>query len=448
MSNSEIDLSIFKAYDIRGIYPGQLNEDTAYAIGGAFVSFVKPKEVMIGRDNRISSLPLFLALTQGIVEKGVDVIDVGKICTDMLYFGVAHFGYESGIMITASHNPKSYNGMKFVRKDAIPISGDTGIYEIRDLVKEGKFGKAGKSGKVKTCNLYKDYKRHVLSFINQEVIKPYKVVMNAGNGMAGLVIQELVKELPIQAIPMHFEPDGTFPGGEPNPLLPEKRVETIERVKEEGADLGVAWDGDGDRCFFIDEQGDFVEGCFITAILAEALLKKHQGEKIVFDPRLIWANIDVVKKNGGIPIITKSGHAFIKERMRRENALFGGEASAHYYFRKNYFSDNGMIPLLLILELMSVSSKPLSALLKPLTSKYFISGEINLRVEDGGRKMKEVEERYNDGKITHIDGISIEYPDWRFNLRPSNTEPLIRLNIEAKSPNLMEEKKNELLKMF
>ncbi|MDI6704062.1 MAG: phosphomannomutase/phosphoglucomutase [bacterium] len=443
-----VDPSIFKAYDIRGIYPDQLDEDTAYKIGGAFVEFVKPKEVMIGRDNRISSLPLFFALTQGITEKDVDVIDVGKICTDMLYFGVAHFGYGSGIMITASHNPKNYNGMKFVRGNAIPISGDTGIYEIRDLVIDGKFGKAGKTGRVKTCDIYQDYKRHVLSFIDREVIKPYKVVMNAGNGMAGCVVQELIKDLPVQVIPMYFEPDGTFPKGEPNPLLPEKRVETIERVKEEHADLGVAWDGDGDRCFFIDERGNFVEGCFITALLAETLLHKHPGEKVIFDPRLIWANMEVVKKNGGIPIINKSGHAFIKERMRRENALFGGEASAHYYFRKNYFADNGMIPLLLILELMSVSSKPLSVLLEPLTSRYFISGEINLHVEDGCQKIKEIEERYKDGRITHIDGLSIEYPDWRFNLRPSNTEPLIRLNIEAKSRNLMEEKKDELLKMF
>ncbi|MDI6794457.1 MAG: phosphomannomutase/phosphoglucomutase [bacterium] len=446
---SNIDPSMFKAYDVRGIYPDQLNEEVAYRIGRAYSEFIKPKTVLIGRDIRLSSKSISEALARGLTEQGMNVVDAGQIGTDMVYFGVAHYHYDGGIMITASHNPKEYNGMKFVREQSIPISGDTGIYDIRDLAISGEFSQADKIGEVEERNIYQDYTRHVLSFIDPKVIKPCKVVLNGGNGVAGEIIPQIINDLPIQAVPMYFEPDGTFPKGEPNPLLPENRTETIKKVKEEKADLGVAWDGDADRCFFIDEKGNFIEGYFITALLAETLLKRQApGEKIIFDPRLTWANIDVVNKYGGVPIINKSGHAFFKERMRRENALFAGEMSAHFYFRENYFADNGIIPFLLILELMSTSGNSLSELLEPLVSKYFISGEINRRVEDGAAKIKEIEGHYQDGKVEHIDGLSVEFPDWRFNLRTSNTEPLIRLNVEARSKEIMEAKRDELLEML
>ncbi|MBI4752806.1 phosphomannomutase/phosphoglucomutase [Candidatus Desantisbacteria bacterium] len=440
----EINPSMFKAYDIRGIYPEQLNEETIYQIGKAFVEFVKPRNVVIGRDNRLSAKSLFAALSQGIMDMGVDVVDLGEVSTDMVYFANGWCGCDSGIMLTASHNPPQYNGMKLVKEQSIPISGDTGIYEIRDLAIKQKFTSSVEKGAITSRDIYDEYVKHVLSFINPEVLKPYRIVADAGNGIGGKVASGIVKNLPVQIIPMNFEPDGRFPNGEPNPLLEEKRIGIIERVKQEGADLGVAWDGDADRCFFIDENGEFIDGYYITALLAEAFLKKKPGSKIIFDPRLIWANIDIIKQYNGIPLINKSGHAFIKERMRKEDALFAGEMSAHYYFRDNYYADNGMIPLVLILELMSITNKSLSELLLPLKSKYFISGEINCLVEAPSEKIKEIEEYYKDGEITCIDGLSVEYPAWRFNLRASNTEPFIRLNIEAKSKGLLEEKTVEL----
>jgi phosphomannomutase len=442
--NMEINPSMFKAYDIRGIYPEQLNEDTIQQIGKAFVEFVKPKNVVIGRDIRLSAKSLFEALSHAIMDMGVDVIDLGEVSTDMVYFAVPWCNYDSGIMLTASHNPPQYNGMKLVRQQSIPISGDTGIYQIRDLSIEQKWTQSDKKGVLISRDIYNEYIQHVLSFINPAVLLPYRIVADAGNGIGGKVVSGIVKDLPVQIIPMNFEPDGRFPNGEPNPLLEEKRMGIIERVKQEGADLGVAWDGDADRCFFIDENGEFIDGYYITALLAEAFLKKKPGSKIIFDPRLIWANIDVIKQYDGIPLINKSGHAFIKERMRKEDALFAGEMSAHYYFKDNYYADNGMIPLVLILELMSVTNKSLSELLFPLKSKYFISGEINCLVESPSEKIREIEEYYKDGEISCIDGLSVEYPAWRFNLRASNTEPFIRLNIEAKSKGLLEEKTMEL----
>jgi phosphomannomutase len=442
--NMEINPSMFKAYDIRGIYPEQLNEDTIQQIGKAFVEFVKPKNVVIGRDIRLSAKSLFEALSHAIMDMGVDVIDLGEVSTDMVYFAVPWCNYDSGIMLTASHNPPQYNGMKLVRQQSIPISGDTGIYQIRDLSIEQKWTQSDKKGVLISRDIYNEYIQHVLSFINPAVLLPYRIVADAGNGIGGKVVSGIVKDLPVQIIPMNFEPDGRFPNGEPNPLLEEKRIGIIERVKQEGADLGVAWDGDADRCFFIDENGEFIDGYYITALLAEAFLKKKPGSKIIFDPRLIWANIDVIKQYDGIPLINKSGHAFIKERMRKEDALFAGEMSAHYYFKDNYYADNGMIPLVLILELMSVTNKSLSELLFPLKSKYFISGEINCLVESPSEKIREIEEYYKDGEISCIDGLSVEYPAWRFNLRASNTEPFIRLNIEAKSKGLLEEKTMEL----
>ncbi|MDI6781066.1 MAG: phosphomannomutase/phosphoglucomutase [bacterium] len=440
----EINPSMFKAYDIRGIYPEQLNEDSICQIGKAFVEFVKPKNVVIGYDIRLSAKSLFKALSHGIMDMGVDVVALGEVSTDMVYFAVPWCGCDSGIMLTASHNPPQYNGMKLVRQQSIPISGDTGIYQIRDLAIEQKFIQSDKKGTIISRDIYDEYVKHVLSFINPRVLKPYRIVADAGNGIGGKVVSGIVKDLPVQIIPMNFEPDGNFPNGEPNPLLEEKRIGIIERVKQEKCDLGVAWDGDADRCFFIDENGEFIDGYYITALLAEAFLKKKPGSKIIFDPRLIWANIDVIKQYGGIPIINKSGHAFIKERMRKEDALFAGEMSAHYYFRDNYYADNGMIPLVLILELMSITNKSLSELLLPLKSRYFISGEINCLVDSPAEKIREIEEYYQDGEISCIDGLSVEYPAWRFNLRASNTEPFIRLNVEAKNKGLLEEKTGEL----
>lgn len=444
MSTQQINPSMFKAYDIRGIYPDQLNEDTICQIGKAFVGFVKPKNVVIGYDIRLSAKSLFEALSHSIMDMGVDVVALGEVSTDMVYFAVPWYGCDSGIMLTASHNPPQYNGMKLVRQQSIPISGDTGIYEIRDLAIKQRFTPSDKKGTMISRDIYDEYVKHVLSFINPEVLKPYQIVADAGNGIGGKVVSGIVKDLPVQIIPMNFEPDGRFPNGEPNPLLEEKRIGIMERVKQEGADLGVAWDGDADRCFFIDENGEFIDGYYITALLAEAFLKKKPGSKIIFDPRLIWANIDVIKQYDGIPLINKSGHAFIKERMRKEDALFAGEMSAHYYFKDNYYADNGMIPLVLILELMSVTNKSLAELLLPLRSKYFISGEINCLVDSPSEKIREIEEYYKDGEISCIDGLSVEYPNWRFNLRASNTEPFIRLNIEARSKGLMEEKTEEL----
>lgn len=439
-----INPSMFKAYDIRGIYPDELNEDIIYKIGKAFVEFIKPKTVVIGYDIRLSSPSLFVALSQGIMDMGVDVVSLGEVSTDMVYFAVPWFGCDSGIMITASHNPPQYNGMKMVREQSIPISGDTGIYEIRDLAIEQKFTSSDKKGTPTSRDIYDEYVKHVLSFINPETVKPYRIVADAGNGIGGKVVSGIVKELPVEIIPMNFEPDGRFPNGEPNPLLEEKRAGIIEKVRQEKADIGVAWDGDADRCFFIDENGEFIDGYYITALLAEAFLKKKPGSKIIFDPRLIWANIDIVKQYNGIPLINKSGHAFIKERMRTEDALFAGEISGHYYFKDNYYADNGMIPLVLILELMSITNKTLAELLLPLKSRYFISGEINCVVASPAEKIREIEEYYKDGEITRIDGLSVEYQEWRFNLRTSNTEPLIRLNIEAKNKRLLEEKTEEL----
>jgi phosphomannomutase len=449
LNSMSVDTSIFKAYDIRGTYPTQLNEEIAYRIGQAFVRFIEPTNVMIGYDVRISSRPLFEALSNGITDMGVDVINVGEVATDMVYFGVPKYGYDSGIIITASHNPPEYNGMKLVKEQAIPISGDTGIYDIMELVVNStEHIVKNERGKIIFKDIYDDYIKHILSFVTIDNIKPYKIVMDAGNGIAGKIVSRLAEHLPIQIIPMNFEPDGHFPHGEPNPLLEEKRKNIMERVRLESADLGVAWDGDADRCFFIDEHGNFVHGYYITALLAEAFLKKTPGEKIIFDPRLIWANIDIIKQYDGIPLINKSGHAFIKERMRKENALFAGEMSAHYYFRDNYYADNGMIPLVLILELMSTTNKSLNELLAPITSKYFISGEINYKISSPQEKIKEVEKHYCDGKIEYIDGLSVEYDMWRFNLRASNTEPLIRLNIEAKNKDILNGKKQELDKII
>jgi phosphomannomutase len=436
--------SIFKAYDIRGIYPGEINEEIVYKIGQAYVEFVKPKIVVVGKDVRISSPSLCKALINGILDAGVDVVDIGTISTDMLYFTVAKYGYDGGLIVSASHNPREWNGVKMVKAGAAPISADTGIIAIRDIVLKGEIKKAKTVGTVQKKDIWDDYVQHVLSFVDSSKIKPLKVVMNANFGMAGVAATKICKNLPIEIVPLNFEPDGNFPKGRPDPLIPENRVETSELVRTSKADLAVAWDADADRCFFFDEHGCFVPGVIITALLAESFLLKHPGEKILHCPRVVWPVIDTVLKYGGIPLENKVGHSFFKERMRKENAIFGGEMSAHYYFRDNFYADNGMIPMLLIFEFLGMQEKKFSELVHPFFEKYFFSGEINFQVEEKEELLQMLEKKYSDGKISHLDGLTIEYDDWRFNIRPSNTEPLVRLNIEAKSQKLMEEKREEL----
>ncbi len=445
---TDIDRAIFKAYDIRGIYPTEINEETVYRTAQAYAAFVKPKEVVLGKDVRISSPSLWEAAARGMTDAGVNVIDIGTISTDMLYFAVARYGFDGGITISASHNPREYNGMKVVREKAIPISSDTGLQDILEIALKSEGIVEKKKGETVKKDIMEDYLNHVRSFIDIGRVSPLKVVANANFGLAGEVVKRLTGDIPLEIVEINFTPDGNFPKGRPDPLIPQNRQETISKIDETGADFGVAWDADADRCFFFDEAGEFIEGYFITALLAKIILKKYPGSKIIFDPRLTWANIDTVTENGGIPIINKCGHSFFKDRMRREDAAFAGEMSAHYYFRENFYADNGMIPFMMMLEALSVSGSTLSQLLSPLRSKYFVSGEINKTVNSAQKIIDLLEDKYRDSTIDHIDGLSIEYPDWRFNLRPSNTEPLLRLNLEAKSSDLMEEKRDEIVRLI
>lgn len=447
----KIDTSVFKAYDIRGIYPDQIDEDIVYRIAQAYVKIIKPKgAVVLGKDVRISSPSLWKSAAQGLIDMGVDVIDIGTVSTDMLYFAVAEYGHGGGITISASHNPKEYNGMKLVRERAIPISGDSGIVEIKDEVLKAERKEEEKKGKIIKKDIWDDYIEFCLSFIDKKKIKPFKIVANPNFGMAGKVLEKISKSIPIEIVPLNFEPDGSFPKGRPDPLIPENRDETIALIKESSADLGVAWDADADRFYFFDENGEFVDGYFVTAILSEIILEKHPGAKIISDPRQIWAIQEIVNKNGGTLILNKAGHSFIKERMIKEDAVFAGEMSGHYYFKypNDTYYDNGMIPFFIVLEKLSVGDKKLSQLSKDYRETYFISGEINSEVADPIEIINEVENKYKDGRIEHIDGLSVEYSNWRFNLRPSNTESLLRLNVEAKTKDLMEEKRDEILKLI
>lgn len=437
------DLSIFKAYDVRGIYPQQINEEIAYRIGRAYTLFTRARKIAVGRDMRLSSPSLTQALIRGLTDQGANVVNLGMISTDMLYFAVPHYQLEGGIMVTASHNPPEWNGLKFIREQAIPISSDSGLKTIAEIALKGEFSSPPTPGSVEELNVYSDYTQHVLKFVHPEKIKPFRIVADPGNGLGGKVADCLFPYLKSQLIRLNWEPDGTFPSHEPNPMLVENQQQCKERVLQERADLGILWDGDADRCFFIDSEGNFVEGYFVTALLAEAMLRKSPGEKILCDPRNIWAVIETVQEKGGIPIVTKGGHSFMKERMRQENAIFGGEMSGHYYFRENYYCDSGFIPVVLLLELMSLKDQSLREMLAPLRAKYFISGEINFQVKDHQKVLKFFEERYPDAEKSYIDGLSIEYPNWRINIRPSNTEPLLRLNVEARSKELMEQIREE-----
>jgi phosphomannomutase len=444
-----ISPAIFKAYDVRGLYPSEVNEDAARAIGRAFVTYLDAKRIAVSRDMRLSSPSVAAAFIEGARAQGADVVDYGLAATDMMYFAVVRDGLDGGAQITASHNPKEYNGIKLVRREAFPLSGDAGIGEIRDMVTSDRLPAPTRPpGGLERRSLLDDYVAKVMSFIDPTIVAPFNVVLDAGSGMGGLVAPRLFDRLPCRTTRLCFEIDGTFPNHEANPLIEENRRDIVERVVAEGADIGIAWDGDADRCFFIDGSGEFIAGDFVTALLAEAALSKSPGEKIIYDVRASYAVKDVVARYGGTAIMNRVGHAFIKARMREENAIFGGEVTGHYYFRDFYYADNGFIPALLILELMSRKGQTLRQLLAPFREKYFISGEINTRVPD----MPTVEARlaslagkYKDGHTYTLDGFSAEFPDWHFNVRASNTEPLLRLNLEATSPSLMEQKRDEVL---
>ncbi len=448
-SSTGINPSIFKAYDVRGLYPSEVNEEAARLIGRGFVSYLGAKRIAVSRDMRVSSPSVAAAFIEGAREQGADVVDYGMLATDMMYFAVARDGHDGGAQITASHNPKQYNGIKLVRREAFPLSGEAGLGEIREMITAGKLpAPAGRQGTLTQMDVIDDYVNHVLSFIDPSIIKPFNVVLDAGSGMAGVVAPRLFERLPCRTTRLCFEVDGTFPNHEANPLIEENRRDIVERVIQEGADIGIAWDGDADRCFFIDGAGEFIAGDFVTALLAEAFLIKHPGAKIVYDVRASYAVKDTVAKYGGSALMNRVGHAFFKRRMREEGAIFGGEVTGHYYFRDNFYADNGFIPALLMLELMSRKGATLAELLAPLREKYFISGEINTKMPDMRvvqEKIDALSARYKDAKTYAMDGVSVEYPDWHFNVRASNTEPLIRLNLEATTQAEMERRRDEVL---
>ncbi|MFO1424552.1 MAG: phosphomannomutase [Candidatus Competibacteraceae bacterium] len=441
-------LNCFKAYDIRGRIPDELNEELAYHIGRAYAVVVQPQRVAVGHDVRLSSPALATALANGLLDGGADVLDIGLCGTEEIYFATFHHRLDGGIMVTASHNPMDYNGMKLVREQARPISGDSGLFAIRDLVADAEnLTVANRRGRLDYRPDQSAYIAHLLSFIDAGALRPLKIVVNAGNGGAGPIIDALEPHLPLRFIKIHHEPDGTFPHGIPNPLLPECRDATAQAVREYNADLGLAWDGDFDRCFFFDAGGRFIEGYYLVGLLAETLLARQPGANIIHDPRLTWNTIDQVRAAGGIPVQSKTGHAFIKERMRLENALYGGEMSAHHYFRDFAYCDSGMIPWLLVAALISRTGQPLAALVDARMRAFPCSGEINFRVADAPAKIREIVAAYVDHQpaLDETDGISLEFADWRFNLRCSNTEPLLRLNVETRGDSdLLERRANEL----
>lgn len=446
---------IFKAYDIRGLYPEEINELDVYKIAQAFCQFIKPSEVVIGSDVRLSSPSLKKTAIKAVTDLGIRVIDVGEISTDMLYFSVAHYGYASGFSITASHNPKEYNGIKFVREESKPVSSDSGLFDVRDIAMEMNLGEEILEGEineslVEKIDILADYVAKIKTFADFSKFKPFKICANPNFGVAGRALDKLLEETNISVEKLNYQPDGNFPKGRPDPLIPENRAELSQLVIDTQSDFGVAWDADADRCFFFTEKGEFIEGYFITALLAKIFLERNPKESIIHDTRLTWAIEDIVKKMGATDIATKAGHSFIKERMRKENTVFGGEMSAHYYFRDYFFCDNGMIPLVMMMEFLSKEEKTLSEIMHEMFwDKYFVSGEINTQVADVKNVISKAKEIYSQGaeKIDETDGISIDFADWRFNFRGSNTEPVIRLNVEARNQKLMEEKRDELLKL-
>ena len=445
-----LDPAVFKAYDVRGLYGDELDEDGAYLIGRAYVEHFEPRAIAVGRDMRLSSPGMAAAFVEGAADAGADVLDIGLVGTEMVYFAVVELGLDGGACITASHNPKEYTGLKIVRRGALPVGGDSGLAEIRALAGDG-FGPARRRGDVREEDVWPGFVEKVLSFVDPESIRPLRVVVDAANGMAGVMLPPVLERLPqLQVVRCFFEPDGTFPNHEPNPLLPENREFIVARTREEGAGLGVAFDGDADRCFFVDDTGEFVPGDFVTALLAESMLEREPGAKVIYDVRASRAVPETIERAGGIPLVNRVGHAFIKQRMRKEGAAFGGEVSAHYYFRDFSQADSGVVPFLLMVELLSRRGTSLSQLLAPYRERFFLTGEINTPVADVPLKLQELKERYaaEGGRISHLDGLSVDFDQWHFNVRPSNTEPLLRLNLEALDRSLMEEKREEVLALI
>lgn len=444
----KIDITCFKAYDIRGRVPDELNEDVAYRVGRAYVEFLGASKVVVGHDVRLTSASLTDALAKGMTDAGADVLHIGQCGTEEVYFATFHLGVDGGICVTASHNPMDYNGMKLVAADSKPISGDSGLNDIRAMAEAGEFREPVRQGTVEAIDTRPAYIEHLMTYVDVDALKPLKVVVNAGNGGAGAVIDALEPLLPLQFIKVHHEPDGSFPNGIPNPLLLDRRQATIDAVKEHSADFGIAWDGDFDRCFFFDESGEFIEGYYVVGMLAEAFLLKNPGAKIVHDPRLTWNTVDIVEQAGGVAIESKTGHAFIKERMRAEDAVYGGEMSAHHYFKDFAYCDNGNIPWLLVAELLCRRGVTLSSLMADRQAKFPCSGERNNTVGNPAAIAEKIEEYYAKDAVLveKVDGLSMSFEQWRFNVRMSSTEPVLRLNVEARDDvSLMEEKTAELL---
>jgi len=442
-------LPAFKAYDVRGVVPTELNADLAYRIGRAYAEEFRPKTVCFGYDIRLSGPELGEAFRRGLNEAGVDTVNLGLVGTEMVYFATAFYGYDGGCMITASHNPPEYNGLKMVRAESRPISGDSGLDAIEERTFRGEFTLTGE-GHARSQDVYADFVTHLLQIVKPDSLKPLRVLADAGNGAAGLALQALSPHLPLDITPRLFEPDGTFPNGVPNPILPESRAATEARLREGGFDFGVAWDGDYDRCFFFDEFGSFIEGYYIVGLLAQSVLLDGGRDTIVYDPRLIWNTLDIVEGLGGNPVMSKSGHAFIKEAMRSVDATYGGEMSAHHYFKSHWYCDSGMIPFLLVAKLIGQTGRSLGQLVSEMIAKYPCSGEVNRKVADVRGTIARVEEVYGSrGPVDHVDGLSVDLGNWRFNLRGSNTEPVIRLNVEARGDRgLVEEKTAELLEII
>ncbi len=440
----QVNPSIFKAYDIRGIYPTDLNEPIAYLIGRAFATFLSADKVVVGRDMRLSGPSLFAEVTRGLTDQGADVIDIGMVSTDQYYFACARLGLP-GMMITASHNPKAYNGFKMVKRMPYLLSGDAGIQDLRRLVESEDFPEPTGKGRIISQDFEEEFVQKVLSIIDAKAVKPLKVVVDTGNGMVGPILQEVYKRLPVQLVGLYLDPDGNLPNHGLDPLQPENRAELQARVAAEGAAIGFAFDGDGDRFFAIDDRGQFISGDFLTAIMGQYLLEKYPGSKVLYDVRASWAVVDLIKAAGGSPLMERVGHAFIKSRMADENAIFAGEVTGHYYFRDFFFADSGIVPSLILLELLSKRGVKMSDLLNALEAKYFISGEINSTVADTKAVLKRLTDKYADGEQHTMDGISVTYPTWHFNVRASNTEPLVRLNLEAKTKEEMERRRDEVL---
>lgn len=447
----KLDKSIFKAYDIRGIYPDQLDEKIMYRIGQGYASIIKPtKPVAVGCDVRISSPSLKKSLIKGLTDAGVDVVDIGVVSTEMYYFAVGNYGFGGGIQVTASHNPKEWNGAKMVREGVVPISGDAGLFDIRDFVAGEETVISPKKGTIENKDILDDFCRYALTWIDVNKIKPLKLVYNPNFGFEGVVLKRVVEmgKLPLELIPLNAEPDGTFPKGRPDPYVPENRGEFIELVKSKNADLGIAWDADADRVFFCADGGLFLEPYFANTILIKEMLTANPGSKVIYDPRCTWATIDTIKENGGLPILERVGHSYIKARMRKEDAIFSGENSGHTFYRDFWFADSGMIPLLQMLKFISLHNQKLSQIIEPLMNKYFLSGERNFTVTDPKSIMESIKIEYSDASLSELDGIACEYNDWRFSLRGSNTEPLLRLNVESKDKDLLAEKVIELTKLI